>query len=98
MTNAFRVSPRQGSATPTVAASCTAECVTSTSSTSLSAKTTTPVSASTMRHSVSEIGAAQRTLFHELRRTGNEAVHDFAGTQSEALHQLKSAHQLAIWF
>ena len=44
------------------------------------------------------IGATQRDLFHQLRRAGNEAVHDLAGTQSEALHQLKIAHQLGIWF
>ncbi|HEY5373920.1 MAG TPA: DUF4145 domain-containing protein [Polyangiaceae bacterium] len=44
------------------------------------------------------IGATQRDLFHQLRRAGNEAVHDQAGTQSEALHQLKIAHQLGIWF
>jgi type I restriction enzyme, R subunit len=44
------------------------------------------------------ISATQRTLFHQLRRAGNEAVHDLAGSQSEALHQLKVAHQLAIWF
>ncbi len=44
------------------------------------------------------IGATQRDLFHQVRRLGNEAVHDFAGTQGEALHQLKIAHQLAIWF
>jgi type I restriction enzyme, R subunit len=46
----------------------------------------------------SAIGATQRDLFHQLRRSGNEAVHDLAGSQSEALHQLKVAHQLAIWF
>lgn len=44
------------------------------------------------------IGVTQRDLFHQLRRAGNDAVHDLAGTQSEALHQLKVAHQLAIWF
>lgn len=46
----------------------------------------------------SAIGATQRDLFHQLRRAGNDAVHDLGGSQSEALHQLKVAHQLAIWF
>ncbi|MBS2014023.1 MAG: DUF4145 domain-containing protein [Deltaproteobacteria bacterium] len=44
------------------------------------------------------IGAMQRDLFHQLRRAGNTAVHELGGTPSEALHQLKIAHQLAIWF
>ena len=44
------------------------------------------------------INTAQRDLFHQLRRAGNEAVHDLAGTQSQALYQLKLASQLAIWF
>lgn len=49
-------------------------------------------------HDRSVIGATQRDLFHQLRRAGNEAVHQHAGDSSEALHQLKIAHQLAIWF
>jgi type I restriction enzyme R subunit len=49
-------------------------------------------------HEKIAIGATQRTLFHQLRRAGNEAVHDLADSQSEALRQLKVAHQLAIWF
>lgn len=49
-------------------------------------------------HERSAIGVTQRDLFHQLRKAGNEAVHNLAGTQSEALHQLKVAHQLAIWF
>ncbi|CAN5478200.1 type I restriction-modification system endonuclease [soil metagenome] len=44
------------------------------------------------------IGATQKALFHQIRVLGNEAVHQLAGTQAEALHQLKVAHQLAIWF
>lgn len=44
------------------------------------------------------IGSTQRDLFHQLRRAGNDAVHDLTGSQSEALHQLKVAHQLAVWF
>lgn len=44
------------------------------------------------------ISATQRDLFHQLRRTGNDAVHGIVGKQSEALHQLQVAHQLAIWF
>jgi type I restriction enzyme R subunit len=44
------------------------------------------------------IGANQRTLFHDLRRVGNAAVHEGKGDQREALHQLRMARELAIWF
>jgi type I restriction enzyme R subunit len=44
------------------------------------------------------IGATQRTLFHDLRRIGNAAVHDGKGDHREALHQLRMARELAIWF
>jgi type I restriction enzyme, R subunit len=44
------------------------------------------------------IGANQRTLFHDLRRIGNAAVHEGKGDQREALHQLRMARELAIWF
>lgn len=37
-------------------------------------------------------------LFHALRKTGNAAVHEGKGTQSDALHHLRMARQLAIWF
>ena len=37
-------------------------------------------------------------LFHGLRKAGNTASHEVAGTASEALHQLKMARLLAIWF
>jgi len=37
-------------------------------------------------------------LFHSIRRAGNEAVHNHAGTASEAVGQLKLARQAAIWF
>ncbi len=37
-------------------------------------------------------------LFHDLRRAGNAAVHEGWGDHDEALHQLKMARQLAIWF
>ncbi len=46
----------------------------------------------------SVIGANQRTLFHDLRRIGNAAVHEGKGDQREALHQLRMARELAIWF
>jgi len=39
-----------------------------------------------------------RSLFHELRKVGNEAVHEFTASHEEALHLLKQARQLAIWF
>ena len=44
------------------------------------------------------IGATPKLLFHQLRRAGNEAVHEGAESRSEALHQLKVAHELAVWF
>lgn len=50
-------------------------------------------------HERGVIGATQRSLFHDLRKSGNLAVHEFDEVaQSEALHQLKIARQLAIWF
>ena len=44
------------------------------------------------------IGATQRTLFHDLRRVGNAAVHEGKGDHREALHQLRMARELAVWF
>jgi type I restriction enzyme R subunit len=44
------------------------------------------------------IGATQKSLFHDLRRAGNAAVHDGAGDHSDALHQLRMARELAVWF
>ena len=35
------------------------------------------------------IGATQRSLFHDLRRVGNAAVHEGKGDHGEALHQLR---------
>ncbi|HEX7668107.1 MAG TPA: DUF4145 domain-containing protein [Polyangiaceae bacterium] len=43
------------------------------------------------------IGATQRSLFHDLRRAGNAAVHDGIGDHSDALHQLRMARELAVW-
>ncbi|MDF1561939.1 MAG: type I restriction-modification system endonuclease [Deltaproteobacteria bacterium] len=37
-------------------------------------------------------------LFHSLRKAGNRAVHDVEGTQREALHQLRLAWRLGVWF
>ena len=39
----------------------------------------------------SVIGATQRTIFHQLRRAGNAAVHENRGDANEALHQLRMA-------
>jgi type I restriction enzyme, R subunit len=47
-------------------------------------------------HSV--LGADLRDLFHGLRKAGNRAVHELHGTPGEALHQLRMARQLAVWF
>ena len=44
------------------------------------------------------IGATQRSIFHDIRKVGNAAVHDGKGTGSEALHQLRMARELGVWF
>ncbi len=44
------------------------------------------------------IGATQRSLFHDLRRVGNAAVHEGRGDHGEALHQLRMARELGVWF
>ncbi len=44
------------------------------------------------------IRALQRELLHDLRRVGNAAVHEGKGTHPEALHRLKIARELAVWF
>jgi type I restriction enzyme R subunit len=44
------------------------------------------------------IGATQRSLFHDLRRVGNAAVHEGKGDHAEALHQLRMARELGVWF
>ena len=38
------------------------------------------------------------SLFHGLRKAGNEAVHAHKGTREEASHQLKMARTLGVWF
>jgi type I restriction enzyme, R subunit len=43
-------------------------------------------------------GSDVSRLFHDLRRVGNVAVHEHQGTPAEALHQLKMARRLAVWF
>lgn len=37
-------------------------------------------------------------LFHSIRKAGNRAVHDSEGTQRDALHQLRIAWRLGVWF
>lgn len=37
-------------------------------------------------------------LFHEIRRTGNNAVHYRTGSPREALYHLKLARSLAVWY
>jgi type I restriction enzyme, R subunit len=37
-------------------------------------------------------------LFHDLRRKGNAATHESLGSAREALHQLRMARTLALWF
>lgn len=38
------------------------------------------------------------SLFHSIRQAGNDAAHSFKGTESEALHHLKIAREVAVWF
>jgi type I restriction enzyme, R subunit len=50
---------------------------------------------------LSERGALGITvcdLFHRLRIAGNDAAHEAAAEEAEALHQLKMARELGIWF
>jgi type I restriction enzyme R subunit len=37
-------------------------------------------------------------LFHGLRKAGNDAVHAHKGTSADAMHQLKMARTLGVWF
>ena len=37
-------------------------------------------------------------LFHDLRRSGNQVTHEGVATRREALHQLRMARTLAVWF
>ena len=37
-------------------------------------------------------------LFHTLRKTGNRAVHEIIGNQRTALHHLRIAWKLSVWF
>jgi hypothetical protein len=37
-------------------------------------------------------------LFHGLRKVGNAASHDLHGDAREALHQLRVARELGVWF
>lgn len=37
-------------------------------------------------------------LFHALRKAGNRAVHDGVGTQRDALHGLRIAWKLGVWY
>lgn len=39
-----------------------------------------------------------KELFHTIRKRGNEAVHQYETTLSNAVFILKKAHQLAIWY
>lgn len=44
------------------------------------------------------INAQQRALFHALRTDGNAAVHESKGDHRTALHQLRMARELGVWF
>lgn len=44
------------------------------------------------------VPARPAELFHSIREAGNTATHEHSGTHGEALHQLKLARELAVWF
>jgi type I restriction enzyme, R subunit len=44
------------------------------------------------------LNAQVRQLFHDLRRAGNAATHEAWGTHADALHQMKMARELGVWF
>lgn len=44
------------------------------------------------------LDATARQLFHGLRVSGNQATHALRGDHAEALHQLRMARELAVWF
>ncbi|WP_437736406.1 type I restriction-modification system endonuclease [Sorangium sp. So ce1335] len=44
------------------------------------------------------LDATTRQLFHDLRLAGNKAAHELRGDHREALHQLKMARELGVWF
>ncbi|WP_437937427.1 type I restriction-modification system endonuclease [Sorangium sp. So ce341] len=44
------------------------------------------------------LDATARQLFHDLRMAGNRAAHELQGDHREALHQLRMARELAVWF
>jgi type I restriction enzyme, R subunit len=44
------------------------------------------------------LGTEVADLFHVIRRSGNDAAHAFTGTPGEAVHLLKIARELAVWF
>lgn len=63
--------------------------------------TTTQESAVDLIRRLDERGAFTpevRQAFHGLRRTGNEATHQLRGDRGAALHQLRMAFALAVWF
>ena len=39
-----------------------------------------------------------RNLFHQLRKSGNDAVHNLQGSHGLALHHIRYARELGIWF
>ncbi|MDC3988187.1 type I restriction-modification system endonuclease [Polyangium jinanense] len=49
-------------------------------------------------HDRGALDVRTKQIFHDLRLTGNKAAHDAHGTHHEALHQLKMARELGIWF
>jgi len=49
-------------------------------------------------HAHGAIDVRTKLLFRDLRLTGNKATHEVQGSHEEALHQLKIARELGIWF
>jgi type I restriction enzyme R subunit len=52
-------------------------------------------------HRLRDQGALPREvadLFHSIRKAGNSSVHEGAGTHRDALHGLRMARELGVWF
>lgn len=49
-------------------------------------------------HAQGAFDVRTKLLFRDLRLTGNKATHEVEGTHAEALHQLKIARELGVWF
>ncbi|MDI1475390.1 type I restriction-modification system endonuclease [Polyangium sp. y55x31] len=49
-------------------------------------------------HDRGALDVRTKQIFHDLRLVGNKAAHEVQGSHHEALHQLKMARELGVWF